>query len=63
LGPTERDALAASLGVGERSAVPVADTAARASGLRAAGWTIDSIAAELRCSRRTVQRYLRKAAA
>ena len=63
LGPADRDALAASLGVGIPSATPVSDTAARAARLRAAGWTIGSIANELRCSRRTVQRYLRQAAA
>ena len=63
LGPADRDALAASLGVGEPLAAAVTDTAVRAARLRAAGWTIGSIANELRCSRRTVQRYLRKAAA
>lgn len=63
LGPADRDSLAASLGVGKPSPTPVTDTAARAARLRAAGWTIGSIADELRCSRRTVQRYLRKAAA
>jgi len=63
LGPADRDALAASLGVDKTSSVPVTDTAARAVRLHAAGWTIGLIADELRCSRRTVQRYLRKAAA
>lgn len=63
LGPADRDALAASLGVGKPSATPVTDTAARAARLRAVGWTVGSIANELRCSRRTVQRYLRKAVA
>lgn len=63
LGPADRDALAASLGVGKQPAGPATDTAARAARLRAVGWTIGSIANELRCSRRTVQRYLRKAAA
>ena len=63
LGPADRDALAASLGVGKPSAAPVTDTAARAARLRAVGWTIGSIANELGCSRRTVQRYLRKAVA
>jgi hypothetical protein len=63
LGPDDRDALAASLGGGKPSAAQVTDTEARAVRLRAAGWTIDSIADELRCCRRTVQRYLRKAAA
>ena len=63
LGPADRDALVASLGVDKPSLAPVTDTAARAARLRAAGWTIGSIANELRCSHRTVQRYLRKAAA
>jgi hypothetical protein len=63
LGPDDRDALAASLGSGKPSAAPVTDTEARAVRLRAAGWTIGSIADELGRSRRTVQRYLRKAAA
>lgn len=63
LGPDDRDALAASLGGRKPSAAPATDTEARAVRLRAAGWTIGSIADELRCSRRTVQRYLRKAAA
>ena len=63
LGPGDRDALAASLGGGKPPAATAADTEARAVRLRAAGWTIGSIADELRCSRRTVQRYLRKAVA
>jgi DNA-binding NarL/FixJ family response regulator len=62
-GPADRDALAASLGTGNPSAAPVTETAALAVRLRAAGWTIGSIADGLRCSRRTVQRYLRRAAA
>lgn len=63
LGPVDRDALAASLGVEQPSAAPASDPAARAVALRAAGWTVGSIAAELGCCRRTVQRYLRKTAA
>jgi hypothetical protein len=63
LGPGDRDALAASAGGPGPSAAPASDAEARAVRLRAAGWTIGSIAAELRCSRRTVQRYLRKAVA
>lgn len=62
MGPDERSAIAASLGPAEPAPVPVPETAARAARLRADGWTIDSIAQELKCSRRTVQRYLRKAA-
>lgn len=63
LGPADRDGLAAFLGISKPSPTPATDTVARAASLRAAGWTIGSIADELRCSRRTVQRYLRKAAA
>jgi hypothetical protein len=63
LGPADRDALAASLGAGKPPATLVTDGEARAARLRASGWTVRSIADELRCSRRTVQRYLRKAAA
>lgn len=63
LGPADRDALAALLGVDNTRPAPVTDAAARAARLRADGWTIGSIADELKCSRRTVQRYLRKAAA
>jgi AraC-like DNA-binding protein len=62
LGPADRDALAASLGLDEPEVVLVPDSATRAARLRAAGWTIGAIAAELGCSRRTVQRHLRKAA-
>jgi predicted transcriptional regulator len=39
------------------------DRAARAARLRSAGWTVEDIATELGCSRRTVQRDLRSAAA
>ncbi len=63
LGPADRDALAASLDLDEPAAVLETDSATRAAQLRAAGWTISEIAVELGCSRRTVQRYLRKAAA
>jgi Transcription factor WhiB/Homeodomain-like domain len=50
-GPHHRDQIAAELGIGE---IP-ADKAHR---LRAAGLTVNQIAARLCCSRRTVQRYL-----
>jgi DNA-binding NarL/FixJ family response regulator len=42
---------------------PAPDRAVRAARLRADGWTVEAIATELGCSRRTVQRYLRTAAA
>jgi predicted transcriptional regulator len=42
---------------------PVRDRVAKSAQLRAAGWTIKDIAAELGCSPRTVLRYLRAAAA
>ena len=42
---------------------PVPDRASQAArGRKADGWTVDAIASELGCSRRTVQRYLRIAA-
>jgi hypothetical protein len=63
LGPADRDAVALHLGLDEPVPVPVADYVTRAAGLRAAGWAVDEIASELGCSRRTVQRYLRKRAA
>ena len=60
LGPVDRDALAARLGL---TAPPrAADRSAVAARLRAAGRTLDEIAAELGCCRRTVQRYLNGAA-
>jgi len=63
LGPGDRDALSASLNLDAPVPVPTADYAARAAGLRAAGWAVGAIASELGCSRRTVQRYLRRQAA
>jgi hypothetical protein len=63
LGPADRDALASSLAAGAPATRQVPELAFRAARLWAAGWTVPSIAAELNCSDRTVQRYLRKAAA
>lgn len=62
LGPGDRDNVAAALEIMIPEA-PVPDRAVHAARLRAAGWTITEIAAELGCSRRTVQRYLRAVAA
>lgn len=61
LGPEDRDGVAAVLEL-ETPEPPPPDRAIRAARLRAAGWPVDAIAAELGCSRRTVQRYLRAAA-
>jgi hypothetical protein len=63
LGPEDRDAIAAFLGLSKPETELVHDSAARAAQLRAAGWNAGAIATELGCSRRTVQRYLRKSAA
>jgi hypothetical protein len=63
LGPAERDALVTALDLGESKPAPASDTATRAVMLRASGCTVRAIAAELGCSRRTVQRYLRRTAA
>jgi AraC-like DNA-binding protein len=60
LGPADRDDVAASLQLGAPRPVPP-ERAMEAARLRAAGWTIAAIAAQLACSRRTVQRYLRTA--
>lgn len=60
IGPSERDGIAAILHL-ESQQPPPPDRAVEAARLRAAGWTISKIAAELQCSRRTVQRYLRTA--
>lgn len=62
LGPSARDFLAASLGTDAPEPVLVTESA-RAVTLRSQGWTINAIADELRCSRRTVQRYLKRSAA
>jgi AraC-like DNA-binding protein len=64
LGPADRDKVATSLDLDEPLPVLlVTECAARAARLRTAGWTVGEIASELGCSRRTVQRYLRKPAA
>ena len=61
LSPTDRDDAAMVLQLGApRQSAP--DRAVEAARLRAAGWTVNVIAAHLACSRRTVQRYLRVAA-
>jgi hypothetical protein len=58
LGPAERGEIAVRLGLGDARTV-VADRASESVRLRAAGWPVGAIASHLRCSRRTVQRYLR----
>lgn len=62
LGPSARDVLVVSLGTDVPKTVPMTEFA-RAVALRSQGWTINAIADELRCSRRTVQRYLKRSAA
>lgn len=62
LGPGDRDNVVAALGL-ETPEPPAPDRAIQAARLRAAGWTVEDIATELGCSRRTVQRYLRTTAA
>jgi AraC-like DNA-binding protein len=64
LGPDDRDSVAAALGLEppEPPEPPTPHRAAQAARLRAASWTVEAIATELGCSRRTVQRYLRAAA-
>ncbi len=62
LGPADRDDIAANLRLGaNQPALP--DRAMQAVRLRTAGWTVAEIAAQLACSRRTIQRYLRTAVA
>ncbi|WP_322750421.1 MULTISPECIES: helix-turn-helix domain-containing protein [unclassified Frankia] len=61
LGPADRDDIAPTLQLDAPQPLPP-DRAVEAAQLRAAGWTIGQIAAELGCSHRTVQRYLRAAA-
>jgi AraC-like DNA-binding protein len=61
-GPDDRVAVAHALSL-ETPEQPVPDQAVQAARLRANGWTIEAIATELGCSRRTVQRHLRTAAA
>lgn len=62
LGSDDRTAVADALAL-EVPARSVPDKAVHAARLKAGGWTVDAIAAEFGCSRRTVQRYLRTAAA
>jgi AraC-like DNA-binding protein len=61
LGPDDRDGVASVLGL-KSPEPPVPDRAVQAARLQANGWTVEAIATELGCSRRTVQRYLRTAA-
>lgn len=61
LSPSGRDALAASLGIAGPDVLE--SDFIRAATLRSRGWTINAIASELHCSRRTVQRYLNRSAA
>jgi hypothetical protein len=58
LGPAERGRLAAHAGL-TTARQATTDRATESVRLRAAGWPIGAIASHLRCSRRTVQRYLR----
>jgi AraC-like DNA-binding protein len=61
LGPVDRDAIASILRLETPQPQPP-DRAVEAAGLRASGWAVNQIAAQLGCSRRTVQRYLQVAA-
>lgn len=61
LGPEDRDDAASALGLATPEA-SVTDRAVQAARLRASGLTVEAVATELGCSRRTVQRYLRIAA-
>lgn len=61
LGPDDRDDLATRLCLTADEPV-LLERAAEAIRLFRAGWTVSEIAAELECCRRTVQRYLRRAA-
>jgi AraC-like DNA-binding protein len=61
LGPDDRDGVAGVLGL-KTPEPPPPDRAIQAARLRAAGWSVDAIATELGCSRRTAQRYLRATA-
>lgn len=56
LGPAEREEVAAALRL--EGSKPPLDRATEASRLRASGSTVNQIAAQLGCSRRTVQRHL-----
>ena len=61
LGPADRNDVAKLLQL-ETHQTPPPDRAVEAARLHAEGWKINQIAAQLGCSRRTVQRYLRVAA-
>jgi hypothetical protein len=61
ISPTDRDDIAQILRL-EPSQPVVPDRAVEAARLQASGWTINQIATQIGCSRRTVQRYLRIAA-
>lgn len=61
LGPADRDAIAPFLRLAPPQPTPPG-RAVDAARLRASGWTVNQIAEQLGCSRRTVQRYLRVAA-
>ncbi len=61
LSPDDRDGIASALGL-ETPEQPIPDRPVQAARLKANGWTVEAIATELGCSRRTVQRYLRTAA-
>lgn len=61
VGPADRDEIAQILRL-EPSQPMVPDRVLEAARLQVLGWTVNEIAAELGCSRRTVQRCLRVAA-
>lgn len=61
LGPADRDDIAPILRLEPSQSAPP-DRAIKAARLRSSGWTVNQIAAQLGCSRRTVQRYLRETA-
>ncbi|WP_413231820.1 WhiB family transcriptional regulator [Micromonospora zamorensis] len=60
LSPADRDDVAVTLQI-EAISTHTPARAIEAARLRAGGWTVNAIAAELACSRRTVQRYFRVA--
>jgi AraC-like DNA-binding protein len=68
LGPGERSTLVRRMGVevafvrGAEENPDLGDRAARAHELWNSGWVINEIATELGCSRRTIQRYLKRVA-
>lgn len=61
LGPTDRDIIASTLRL-TPSQPPPPNRAIEATRLHASGWTVNQIATQLGCSRRTIQRDLRVAA-